>query len=157
MIIEINRDNSHRRFAATAVDPPINPAQLLVVHPSRQPVVAVFGHRGRVTGLQPHLPTGWTLRRPTSFDQVRADELVLFANATVGEVAQARAVLSSRTRIVALVDEDAAAEVVAAVLTAGADACVRGGQPAILASHLVACRRRQLAERWVTLDAQARR
>jgi len=39
------------------------------------------------------------------------------------------------------------------VLTAGADTCVRGGQPAILASHLVACRRRQVSDRWATLDA----
>ena len=58
--------------------------------------------------------------------------------------------LPRRTRIVALVDPDAPAELVAGVLTAGADACVRGGQAAILASHLVACRRRQLAERWST-------
>jgi hypothetical protein len=42
------------------------------------------------------------------------------------------------------------------VLTAGADACVRGGQPAILASHLVACRRRQLAGRWETINRQDR-
>jgi hypothetical protein len=44
---------------------------------------------------------------------------------------------------------------VAAVLTAGADVCVRGGVPSILASHLVACRRRQLADRWAGLSAAA--
>ena len=55
--------------------------------------------------------------------------------------------------MVALVDGDAPAEVVAGVLSAGADVCVRGGQPAILASHLVACRRRDLAQRWARIDA----
>ena len=65
--------------------------------------------------------------------------------------------LPHRTQLVALVDDAAPAEMVAAVLTAGADACVRGGQPAILASHLVACRRRQLAGRWAQLNQQDRR
>ena len=41
------------------------------------------------------------------------------------------------------------------MLTAGADVCVRGGQLAILAGHLVACRRRQLADRWSDLQAAA--
>jgi hypothetical protein len=59
--------------------------------------------------------------------------------------------------IVALVDEEAPAEMVAGVLTAGADACVRGGQPAILAGHLVACRRRDRAGRWSRLNEQSRR
>jgi hypothetical protein len=77
--------------------------------------------------------------------------------ATVGDVDLARRRLPGRTSIVALVDEAAPGEVVAGVLTAGADACVRGGHPAILASHLVACRRRQVAGRWARLDRQERR
>ncbi len=43
------------------------------------------------------------------------------------------------------------------VLIAGADVCVRGGRPAILAGHLVAAHRRRLADRWSRLDEQARR
>jgi hypothetical protein len=31
---------------------------------------------------------------------------------------------------------------------------VRGGHPAILAGHLVACRRRQLADRWSHLQGR---
>jgi hypothetical protein len=156
MLIQLNRNDDHHVFTATAIDLPVNPAQMPVRDRGAQPVVAVFGHPGRVAGLPHHLPSGWSMRRPPDIDDVRPSELVLFANATVQQVVTARSVLPSRTRIVALVDEDAPAEVVAGVLTAGADACVRGGQPAILASHLVACRRRQLAERWATLDLQAR-
>jgi hypothetical protein len=77
---------------------------------------------------------------------------VLFSGATEQDVLTARAVLPARTRIIALVDDVAPAELVAAVLTAGADVCVRGGLPAILASHLVACRRRQLTDRWAGLQ-----
>ena len=100
---------------------------------------------------------GWSLRRPVDFDGVAPGELVLLAGAEPGQVATARAVLPARTRVVALVDDHAPAEVVAGVLTAGADVCVRGGQPAILASHLVACRRRLVAQRWARLDADRTR
>ena len=118
-------------------------------------VVAVFGHPGRVAGLPSHLPTGWAVRRPKDLDDVDPDDIVLFSAASVADVTMARAVLPRRTRVVALVDQEAPAELVAGVLTAGADVCVRGGQPAILASHLVACRRRQLADRWVALQSAA--
>jgi hypothetical protein len=96
------------------------------------------------------------VRHPADLDDVAPDELVLFAGAAVRDVVLARRILPARTQVVALVDDVAPAELVAAVLTAGADACVRGGQPAILASHLVACRRRQLASRWSHLDVQDR-
>jgi hypothetical protein len=124
-------------------------------NPRRDPVVAVVGYRGRVAGLPAHLPSGWSVRPVTGVLDVLPDEIVLFSGAKAGEVAAARAVLPKRTRIVALVDEDAPAESVAAVLTAGADACVRAGQPAILAGHLVACRRRQLSERWLNMETPA--
>jgi hypothetical protein len=96
------------------------------------------------------------MRPATDLDDVRADELVLFAGATVAQIAAARAVLPHRTLIVALVDDQAPGEVVAGVLTAGADVCVRGGPPAILAGHLIAGRRRLLAGRWERLDRQQR-
>jgi hypothetical protein len=122
---------------------------------SLPPTVAVLGHPGRVAALPAHLPAGWTMRRPRDLDDVHPDDIVLFSGATVADVTTGRAVLPRRTRIVALVDEASPAELVAGVLTAGADACVRGGQPAILASHLVACRRRQLADRWAGLQNAA--
>ena len=148
MLVQMNRQPGQRTPIATATDLPINPAHTR----SLSPVVAVLGEAGRVAALAGHLPTGWSMRHPRGLDDVRPDEIVLFSNATVDEVAEARSVLTRRTRIVAVVDAEAPAELVAGVLTAGADVCVRGGQPAILASHLVACRRRQLADRWASLQ-----
>lgn len=156
VLVQMNRHSEARDHTATATDLPVNPATMPAPGRSPYPVVAVFGHPGRVAGLAQHLPGGWSTRHPVDFGDVRPGEIVLLAGTGVGEVGAARSVLPARTRVVALVDDEAPAEVVAGVLTAGADVCVRGGQPAILASHLVACRRRQLAERWLRLDARDR-
>ena len=144
MLVQLNRNETNRTFApnSTAVPLPDLNSQ------RHCPVVAVLGHRGRVAALGAHLPAGWVLRYPGDLEGIRAEEIVLFSGATEADVLDARALLPRRTRVVALLDEDAPAELVAAVLTAGADVCVRGGMPAILASHLVACRRRQFADRW---------
>jgi hypothetical protein len=147
MLVQLNRNETNLAFTpnSTALPAPDLNSQ------RHSPVVAVLGHPGRVAGLGAHLPAGWKLRYPADLDGVHADEIVLFTGATERDVATARRRLPARTRVVALVDEVAPAELVAAVLTAGADACVRAGLPAILASHLVACRRRQLADRWSNL------
>lgn len=147
MLVHLNRNDINRTFApnSTAVPLPDLNSQ------RTSPVVAVLGQAGRVAGLGAHLPAGWTLRHPGDLAGVRAGEIVLFSGATEADVLAARAALPARTLVVALVGDDARAELVAAVLTAGADVCVRGGMPAILASHLVACRRRQLADRWTNL------
>ena len=156
MLVQLNRHTGHRDCTVTATELPLNPAELPAGR-GPAPVVAVLGRPGRVAGLSRYLPTGWSVRPATGLDDVRPGELVLLAGGTVPGVSAARRVLPSRARIVALVDDAAPAEVVAGVLGAGADACVRGGRPAILAGHLVACRRRQLAERWARLDTQERR
>jgi hypothetical protein len=147
MLVQLNRNETNRTFApnSTAVPLPDLNSQ------RRSPVVAVLGHRGRVAALGAHLPAGWELSYPADLEGVHPDEIVLLSGATEADVLDARSLLPRRTRVVALLDEDAPAELVAAVLTAGADVCVRGGMPAILASHLVACRRRQLADRWNNL------
>ncbi|WP_229074602.1 hypothetical protein [Actinoplanes sp. DH11] len=121
--------------------------------PAPDPVVAVIGQRSRVASLPQHLPSGWSMRLVSGVDDVRPEELVLLSGATVHDVRVARAVLPRETRLVALIDDWAAVELVAGVLTAGADVCVRGGHPAILAGHLVAVRRRQLAGRWAGVGA----
>jgi hypothetical protein len=144
MLVQLNRNETNRTFTPNSTAVPVPDLNSL----RHSPVVAVLGQRGRVAALGAHLPAGWVLRYPADLDGVRAGEIVLFSGGREADVLAARAALSRRTRIVVLVDEDAPAETVAAVLTAGADVCVRGGLPAILASHLVACRRRQLAERW---------
>jgi hypothetical protein len=148
MLVQLNRNETNRAFApnSTAVPLPDLNGQRV------SPVVAVLGRRGRVAALAAHLPGGWALRYLNDLDEVRDDEIVLFSGARETDVLAARALLPRRTRVVALVDDDAKAELVAALLTAGADVCVRGGTPAILASHLVACRRRQLADRWTNLQ-----
>ncbi|WP_433790137.1 hypothetical protein [Actinoplanes sp. CA-252034] len=122
------------------------------IAPAPQPTVAVLGQFSRVAALPQHLPHGWRMRRIDGLDAVRPGELVVLSGATVHDVRMARAVLPQTTRVIALIDDWAAAEVVSGVLTAGADVCVRGGHPGVLAGHLVACRRRQLSERWETLD-----
>jgi len=157
MLVQLNRNETNRTFAPNSTALPVRLPDLNSRRPDfnlqrTSPVVAVLGHPSRVVALPAHLPAGWTMRYPRDLDDVRADEIALVTGASEHTVGTARAVLSARTRIVALVDEFAPAELVAAVLTAGADVCVRGGQPAILASHLVACRRRQLAERWHNLQ-----
>ena len=156
MLVQLNRNIGARDFSATATDLPLNPASL-PASTGPSPIVAVLGPAGRVQGLAQHLPSGWSVRYATDLDDVSPDELLLFTGAAVHDIALARRLMPSRTQLVALVDASAPAEMVAAVLTAGADACVRGGQPAILASHLVACRRRQLAGRWAQLNQQDRR
>ena len=116
--------------------------------PAAGPVVAVLGRRSRVAGLPEHLPSGWQTRLVPGLGDIRPGELVVLSGATVHDVRLARAELPPDTRIIALIDDWAPAELVSGVLTEGADVCVRGGHPGILAGHLVACRRRQLAERW---------
>lgn len=151
MVIQLNRHADDRPFTATSTRMPLNPPYTR----GMSPVVAVLGHPGRVAGLAAHLPAGWSVRTARDVDDVRADEIVLVSGATEADIVAARAALPRRTRIVALLDGEAPGELVAAVLTAGADVCVRGGMPAILAGHLVACRRRQLADRWSGLRASA--
>ena len=116
------------------------------------PVVAVLGQPSRVAGLPQHLPSGWTMRQVAALDDVLPGELVVLSGATVPDVRLARAALPPVTRVLALIDDWAPADLVSGVLTAGADVAVRGGHPAILAGHLVACRRRQVADRWAHLD-----
>lgn len=156
MLVSLNRNVGHRDFTATATDLPINPAGLPTVT-GPLPVVAVVGRPGRVAGLPQHLPPGWTMRPATGLDDLRPDEIVLLSGASVHDVETARHRLPPRTMIVAVVDEEAPGETVAGVLTAGADACVRGGQPAILAGHLLACHRRDRADRWSRVNTQRRR
>ncbi len=151
MLVRLNRHADDRRFTAASIQMPMNPPHTR----SMSPVVAVLGHPGRVAGLAAHLPAGWSVRPARDLEDIRPGELVLVAGATEADIVAARAALPRRTLVVALVDEEAPGERVAAVLTAGADVCVRGGMPAILAGHLVAGRRRQLADRWSGLQTEA--
>ncbi|MEV6343601.1 hypothetical protein [Actinoplanes sp. NPDC051851] len=124
--------------------------------PAADPVVAVFGQQSRVGALPQYLPSGWSTRRLDELGEARPGEMIVLSGAKVEDVRLARAILPRDSRVVALIDDWAPAELVAGVLTAGADVCVRGGHPAILAGHLVACRRRQLTERWASFELAQR-
>lgn len=156
MLVQLNnrtgdQHDNNKKFTATATGLPVNPS----VTRSLSPVVTVLGQAGRVAGLGAELPAGWTVRVADGIEDLRPGEIVLITNGTERDVLAVRDAMPRRATVVTLVDEYAPADLVAAVLTAGADVCVRGGQLAILAGHLVACRRRQLADRWSTLQAAA--
>lgn len=140
--MQITIDGNVQRADVTATRAPMPGLR------STAPVVSVIGQYSRVAGLERFLPSGWVVRRCRGLDEVAPDDLVLLSGATRQDVEAARKVLPRRVRVVTLLDDGAPPDTVAAVLTAGADACVRDGHLAILAGHLVACRRRQTAERW---------
>ncbi|AGL18294.1 hypothetical protein [Actinoplanes sp. N902-109] len=146
MLVQLNRTDQNELFAP-------NPAASVR---RADAVVAVLGYPGRVAGLAAHLPTGWSVRFAAGLDDIHPGDIVLISGALPADVTTARALLPRRTCVVTLLDDDAPAGLVAAVLTAGADVCVRGGQPAVLAGHLVACRRRRLTDRWVDVEARLR-
>lgn len=150
MLVQRNRNDHGHRWDAAATDVPLpgfNPAPRTAA-----PVIGVLGRVDRVAGLRAHLPGGWSLCSRADLREAATDDIVVIGGATEGDVRAARDVLPRRTAVVAVVDVDAPPGAVAAVLTAGADVCVRGGQPAILAGHLVGCRRRQGAGYWPALD-----
>ena len=77
MLVQLNRSDSHRTSTPSDIELPL--AEL--VHEPAPPVVAVFGQRGRIAGLEAHLPAGWSIRAPRDLDDVRPDEIVLFTHA----------------------------------------------------------------------------
>lgn len=104
--------------------------------------VRVVGDALAVAGLVRHLPDSWTVSPAASVAAAGPDDLALLVYPTAGEVAAAHRALGGGARLVALIEPTATAERVAEVLEAGADTCVRAGSAAVLAGHLIACRRR---------------
>ncbi|MDW5323702.1 hypothetical protein [Plantactinospora sp. KLBMP9567] len=102
----------------------------------------VFGDITRVAGLSLHLPATWSTRPGQDITNVKDDDLVLLVRPTIDEVAAMDRKLAQRPQLVVLLDESCPAATIAAVLEAGADICVRATSSAVLASHLLACRRR---------------
>ena len=133
MLVQLDR-RERRPFTATATELPLGPATA-----TAPPVVAVLSRPGRVTGLPAHLPAGWTVRIARDLDDVRPNEIMLFGDADVAAIHNARAVLPRRTRIVALVDPDAPAERVAGVSpSARMPASAVGSRPFLPATWLPA-------------------
>lgn len=102
----------------------------------------VFGDMTRVAGLSLYVPATWCTRPGQDISDVKSDDLVLLVRPTINEVAAMDRQLAHRPQLVVLLDEESPAATIAAVLGAGADVCVRASSTAVLAGHLVACRRR---------------
>jgi hypothetical protein len=110
-------------------------------HPPAAVVVTVVGPAGGITALADQLPETWEVRTAEPGEVVETDLLVIAA-ATGSRIAAAVR-LHRGIPVVGIVDAFAPAEQVVEVLDAGADACVRSGQPALVGSHLRACHRRR--------------
>jgi hypothetical protein len=106
---------------------------------------------GVVAGLMRHLPGSWTVSPATGVAAAGPDDLALLVYPTAADVAAAHRALGGGTRLVVLIEASASADRVAEVLEAGADTCVRAGSTAVLAGHLVACRRRASGRDQMTL------
>lgn len=115
--------------------------------------VRVVGDAGSgvAEGLIRHLPSGWTVTPAAGAAATAPDDLALLVYPTAAEVQAAHRALGGGTRLVVLIESTATAERVAEVLEAGADTCVRAGSAAVLAGHLVACRRRVAGREPMTL------
>lgn len=105
--------------------------------------VAVVGPTLRKGNLAPYLPKHWTVTWHRHVEVGDPDILVLLA-ASDAKVRDARRRRPDTVILVVLSLLDAADSVVA-VLDAGADACVRTDTAGVVATHVRACRRRQLA------------
>jgi DNA-binding NarL/FixJ family response regulator len=103
--------------------------------------VTVVGSASSLTALEAQLPRHWTVRR-VAIDQVGDTDLLVIDGATGGRVLAAVR-QHPGTPVVGVVDSYATTDQVVDVLEAGADACVRSGQPALVSSHLRACQRRR--------------
>jgi hypothetical protein len=112
--------------------------------------VRVIGDSLMVAGLPRHLPGSWAVGPASAVAAVGPEDLVLLVFPTAAEVAAAHQILGGGARLVVLIEANATAERVAEVLEAGADTCVRAGSTAVLAGHLVACRRRTVTREPMT-------
>lgn len=121
---------------------------LSAVHPSlaAPTVVALVGSRYLAAALADRLPPGYRVAPVQHLDAAPRADAVVLAAATPALVAAAVR-HHPGTPVVAVIDAGAPVRMLVGVLEAGADTCVRAGETALLAGHLLACvrRRTQLA------------
>jgi DNA-binding NarL/FixJ family response regulator len=109
-----------------------------------EPVTAiVLGPTGRLHDLAAFLPSSWTVLRRSSLEPEHAD-IVLMIEPATRTITQA-CLANPEAAIIAVLSPFSDHEDVVRALDAGADACVRTGNSAIVAAHAEACRRRQVA------------
>jgi hypothetical protein len=134
-------DCASSTFPPTGAGFGARPAALPVGPSHRSVVVTVVGNAGSLTALAAQLPHDWEVRAAGPGEPADTDLLVI-ANATGPRIAAAVG-RHPGVPVVGIVDASAQAEQVVEVLEAGADACVRSGQAALVGSHLRACYRRR--------------
>jgi hypothetical protein len=105
--------------------------------------VAVVDRVGHVDGLASYLPRRWATRQYDTLFAADSCDLLVLGGASADLVAAAR-LMHPEAAIVAVIDAQAPVEPLVAILSAGADACIRAGAAAILAGHLLASHRRRM-------------
>ena len=112
--------------------------------------VLVVGPATHLHDLRPCLPESWRLVRRERLGIVPEHaDIVLLIEPTGGQVTAA-CLAEPEAAVIAVLSPFSDHEAVVRVLDAGADACVRTQNSAIVAAHAEACRRRQLASPWHT-------
>jgi hypothetical protein len=108
--------------------------------------VYVQGPPHRLLGLGAYLPAGWQVDHGAPPNNA---EIILLVDPHPREVT-VNCLRHPGAAIIAVLDAYSPDARSVAVLEAGADACVRTDQAAIVAAHVEACRRRQVVSPWWT-------
>jgi hypothetical protein len=120
------------RDAPAVTPPPTPPPGCFVV---------VIGPPGQLRRLSRNLPASWNVEFVDEVDELPSADLVVLVRPTPGTVAAVH-VRQPEAAVVALAHPSTRAETVVELLQAGATACVRSGEPELVAAHLLACARR---------------
>jgi hypothetical protein len=103
--------------------------------------VAVLGSSGGLRILAAHLPVSWAVEFLEEVGDLSVADLVVLTQPTAGKIASVQ-VRQPEASVLALAHPAARVDTVVDLLAAGATACVRAGDPALVAAHLLACARR---------------
>lgn len=103
--------------------------------------VVVVGSSGGLRTLPQHLPASWSLAWVDEVGDLTVADLVVLTQPTDGKIGSVRA-RQPDASVIVLAHPAAGVDAVVGLLAAGATACVRSADPALVAAHLVACARR---------------
>jgi hypothetical protein len=103
--------------------------------------VVLVGLVGTLRSLPAALPPTWSVDALDEIGDLTVADLVVLTEPTTGKIASVRA-RQPGAAVVALTHPDARVDQVVELLQAGATACVRSGEPGLVAAHLIACARR---------------
>jgi DNA-binding response OmpR family regulator len=108
--------------------------------------VLIVGRTTLLPDLAAHLPRDWRIQRAELTVGARAD-IVLLVEPDPAQISRV-ALDAPEAAVIAVLSPFSDQDEVVRVLEAGADACVRTQNAAIVAAHVEACRRRQLTTPW---------